>query len=263
MIKIIKLIVSLFLSTLPIPNVSNLPENEVINEEDIVLSAQIDIEEDTIEDIKPMKTYTPQINTSNGSSWWEYPIDIKQTTRSGNDFLVLVNKEYRLPSTYAPTDLVKVGENVIRRGSNYFLRSVIIDDLRSLVADVKAEGIDLSIVSAYRSYSTQQNTYQYWVNYNNGCVSCADRISARAGHSQHQLGTTLDFSSSEINDSLGIKFGDTKASAWLKENAYRYGFVMSFPQGYESVTGFSYEPWHYRYIGRSDALLITITVLAA
>jgi D-alanyl-D-alanine carboxypeptidase len=70
------------------------------------------------------------------------------------------------------------------------------------------------------------------------------------------LGTTLDFSSNEISDSLGIKFDNTKASDWLKENAYNYGFVLSFPQGYENTTGFSYEPWHYRYIGRADALLM-------
>jgi D-alanyl-D-alanine carboxypeptidase len=158
-----------------------------------------------------------------------------------------------LPSTYAPSDLVIVGEEVIRRGSNYYLRSIIINDLKEMVNAAKSDGIDLSIVSAYRSYSTQQSTYNYWVAYNSGCVSCADRVSARAGHSQHQLGTTLDFSSSEVNDSLGIKFGDTKASAWLKDNAYKYGFVISFPQGYESVTGFSYEPWHYRYIGKVNA----------
>ena len=147
-----------------------------------------------------------------------------------------------------------VGDSVIRRGDSYYLRSIVINDLTDLVNAAESDGIDLSIVSAYRSYSTQASTYQYWVNYNNGCVSCADKISARAGHSQHQLGTTLDFSSSEVSDSLGIRFADTKASAWLVKNAYKYGFVLSFPQGYESVTGYSYEAWHYRYIGKTNAL---------
>jgi len=67
------------------------------------------------------------------------------------------------------------------------------------------------------------------------------------------LGTTIDFSSPEVNYSLGINFSRTKASKWLEQNAWKYGFVLSYPKGYESVTGYSYESWHYRYIGRSNA----------
>jgi zinc D-Ala-D-Ala carboxypeptidase len=251
MLRIIGLIVSFLVSALSFFNVIDLPQDEEIDENTVVISEAIEVEEEQIEKIQPEKVRVVISNPT--SNWWEYPNDIKQATRSGNDLLVLVNKEYKLPSSYAPSDLVVVGEDVIRKGGNYYLRSIIIDDLRALVNDANTDGIDLSIVSAYRSYSTQESTYNYWVSYNGGCIPCADRVSARAGHSQHQLGTTLDFSSNEINDSLGIKFGDTKASAWLNENAYKYGFALSFPQGYETVTGFSYEPWHYRYIGRANA----------
>jgi D-alanyl-D-alanine carboxypeptidase len=258
MTKIISTIISFLLSAISFFNVGELPQDEQIDtDQKLNINKEVNIKAENIEDIKPKKVQTSTsnpINPVNSSDWWAYPENIKQTVRNGDDLLVLVNKEYKLPSTYAPSDLVVVGENVIRRGSNYYLRSILINDLKSLVTDAKSEGIDLSIVSAYRSYSTQQSTYQYWVNYNGGCVSCADKISARAGHSQHQLGTTLDFSSSEVNDSLGIRFGDTQASKWLKANAYKYGFVISFPQGYEATTGYSYEPWHYRYIGRSNAL---------
>jgi len=256
--KIISSIITFLFSTLSVFNVTDLPLNE-----DIVYSEKLEltdfnqiamVENINIEDIQPEKVVSATTSTTtNSSNWWEYPDDIKTTTRSGNDLLVLVNKEYQLSSSYIPSDLVKVGESIIRRGDGYYLRSIIINDLRALVSNAKSDGIDLSIVSAYRSYSTQASTYQYWVNYNNGCVSCADRISARAGHSQHQLGTTLDFSSSEVNDELGIRFADTKASDWLVKNAYKYGFVIGFPQGYESVTGYSYEAWHYRYIGKSNA----------
>jgi D-alanyl-D-alanine carboxypeptidase len=249
--KIIGTIISFVVSLFTISNTLTLPQNEKWQEDDNS-NESLNIESVNIEELEPKKVATSYNGTS--SNWWEYPNDIKETTRSGNDLLILVNKEYRLPSTYAPTDLTKVGEDVIRRGSSFYLRSIIINDLRDLVSQAKSEDIDLSIVSAYRSYQTQANTYQYWVNYNNGCVACADRISARAGHSQHQLGTTLDFSSSEINDDLGIKFGDTQASAWLQTNAYKHGFVLSFPRGCESVTGYSYEPWHYRYIGKENAL---------
>jgi D-alanyl-D-alanine carboxypeptidase len=78
-------------------------------------------------------------------------------------------------------------------------------------------------------------------------------ISARAGHSQHQLGTAIDFSSAEINDGLSGIFANTQASKWLNENAWKYGFVISYPEGGEYATGYSYESWHYRYIGRSNA----------
>jgi len=244
--KIITAIISFLTSTFSIFNILTLPYNETDDNSNEPYES-ISIEEMNTEDIQPVQTPA-------STDWWEYPEDIKECERDGGDLLVLVNKEYKLPSSYAPADLVKVGEDVIRRGNNYYLRSIVINDLTDLTSDAEDDGIDLSIVSAYRSYSTQATTYQYWVNYNNGCVSCADRISARAGHSQHQLGTTLDFSSNEINDRLGSEFSNTKASQWLEENAYKYGFVIGFPQGYESITGYSYESWHYRYIGRKNAL---------
>jgi LAS superfamily LD-carboxypeptidase LdcB len=186
MIRVIALIIFFTVTTLNLFNSIDLPQNEDLSNNDTAINGVIDIEQESnTEELEPKKviTSTPLNTTSTTDSWWEYPSNIKSTTRSGDDLLVLVNKEYRLPSTYAPTDLVKVGESVIRRGSNYSLRSVVIAPLTKLVSAAKSDGIDLSIVSAYRSYSTQQSTYQYWVNYNNGCVSCADRISARAGHS--------------------------------------------------------------------------------
>jgi len=183
--------------------------------------------------------------------WWGYPEDIKAVTRSGDDFLVLVNKEYKLPSSYAPTDLVLASNSGIRLGGSYYLRNILINDLTNLVNDAKADSIDLSIVSGYRSYNTQIYTYNHWVSING--VDGADKISARAGHSQHQLGTAIDFSSNEVADGLGGQFRYTKASAWLAENAWIYGFVISYPSGYESTTGYSYESWHYRYIGVTNA----------
>lgn len=209
--------------------------------------------EDELEEERPVQQEKPPVTQSSGE-WWEYPDDIKLATRNGNDLLVLVNKEYKLPSTYAPTDLVIVGESVMRRGSKYSLRSIVINDLKAMNSAAKADGIDLSIVSAYRSYATQQDTYNYWLSKNNNNVAYVDTFSARPGHSQHQLGTVIDFSSNEIGDKLGDSFTNTKASKWLVNNAYKYGFVISYPKGYESTTGYKYESWHYRYIGKSNAL---------
>ena len=192
--------------------------------------------------------------SSTGNEWWKYPAQIFECSRSGNDLLVLVNKTYKLPSTYAPSDLVKASNSGIRRGENYYLRNILIADLTNMISDAKNSGIDLSIVSGYRSYQTQVNTYNYWLTKNNNNVEYVDTFSARAGHSQHQLGTVIDFSSNEISDALGDRFANTNASKWLIQNAHKYGFVISYPLGYESTTGYKYESWHYRYIGTSNAL---------
>lgn len=213
---------------------------EVIKEEGIVKSLSI--------------TQKPVTTTTLTTGWWSYPKEIKLAKRNGNDLLVLVNKEYKLPETYAPNDLVKASLSGIRRGENYYLRNILINDLRDLVNQAKAEGVDLSIRSAYRSYSDQLTTYNFWLRVNGDNPDEADKISARAGHSQHQLGTAVDFSSAEIQDGLGGQFAGTAAAKWLELNAWKYGFVLSFPSGYESTTGYSYESWHYRYIGKTYAL---------
>lgn len=206
-------------------------------------------EDNTVVSETPKVTLPTNISTSSGSNWWEYSKEIYTTKRDGNDLLVLVNKQYKLPSKYAPSDLVKASNSGIRRGENYSLRNILIADLTRLITDSKADGIDLSIVSGYRSYQTQVNTYNYWLNKNNNNVALVDTFSARPGHSQHQLGTVIDFSSNEIGDRLGDEFANTNANKWLINNAYKYGFVISFPKGYESITGYKFESWHYRYIG--------------
>jgi len=194
-----------------------------------------------------------QKKEENSIRWWEYPDTIYPTKRNGDDLLVLVNKQYKLPSSYAPKDLVKASKSGIRRGENYYLRSIVIPDLTRMITDAKSEGVDLSIVSGYRSYQTQIDTYNYWLKMNNGNTSLVDTFSARAGHSQHQLGTAIDFSTNEIGDKLGDEFSNTKASKWLSQNAYKYGFVISYPKGYENITGYKHESWHYRYIGVENA----------
>ena len=194
-----------------------------------------------------------QKKEENSIRWWEYPDTIYPTKRNGDDLLVLVNKQYKLPSSYAPKDLVKASKSGIRRGENYYLRNIVIPDLTRMITDAKLEGVDLSIVSGYRSYQTQIDTYNYWLRMNNGNTSLVDTFSARAGHSQHQLGTAIDFSTNEIRDKLGDEFSNTKASKWLSQNAYKYGFVISYPKGYENITGYKHESWHYRYIGVENA----------
>lgn len=254
--KIITTIIAFLLSANTYTVVYTQESREEIEKTGIVIE---DIVQKTPEEkISPIKAVirnsAPAPTTS---SWWDYPSDIKGVTRSGDDLLVLVNKEYQLPSTYAPTDLVSICSNVTNlrcvNNTNFLNRSILISDLQEMINSATKDGIDLSVRSAYRSYSTQQSTYNYWLSVNGGNVGATDQISARPGHSQHQLGTAIDFSSAEINDGLGGTFASTQASKWLANNAWKYGFVISYPAGYENITGYSYESWHYRYIGKANA----------
>ena len=188
------------------------------------------------------------------TSPYAYPATILPCTRSGNDLLVLVNKSYALPSSYAPTDLVAITQSGVRATkSGLLIRNIIVSDLSALAAAATDQGIDLAVISTYRSYTTQQSTYNYWVTYNGGSTAAADTVSARPGHSQHQLGTAVDFTSSEIGDQLGQQFGTSAAGQWLAQHAWEYGFALAYPSGYDAITGYSYEPWHFRYIGRANA----------
>ena len=135
------------------------------------------------------------------------------------------------------------------------VRSIMVDDLRAM-ADARAPPACRSqLVSGYRSHAQQQATFDYWVSV--GGYEQALRTSARAGHSEHQLGTVVDMTSAggippwEYADWAG-----TPAGAWMSANGWRYGFVMSYPPGGFDLTCYDYEPWHYRYVGRGLAAQI-------
>jgi D-alanyl-D-alanine carboxypeptidase len=164
--------------------------------------------------------------------------------------LSLIDPLYTLGSAYAPGDLSWVGNaGIAGRG---YVRKLVLADLRALDRAAKAAGIRLRVVSAHRSYATQKAVFNSWVA-ESGWAS-AIRYSARPGHSEHQLGTTLDFSFVGGADPWDYAdFGQTRAGAWLRANGWTYGFVLSYPKGAERLTGYIYEPWHYRYFGRTLA----------
>ncbi len=159
------------------------------------------------------------------------------------EFTWLVDKQHALPSDYEPDDLVSLSDYpalVVNR-SDLRLRSLVIDPLLQMTAAAAREGITLDISSTYRSYDYQAALFQR--NVDSLGREQAERESARAGTSQHQLGTTVDFGS------ITPAFAATAASGWLAENAWRFGFSLSYPDGYEAITGYMYESWHYRYVG--------------
>ncbi|WP_298594559.1 M15 family metallopeptidase [uncultured Rothia sp.] len=120
----------------------------------------------------------------------------------------------------------------------------------TMIDAAATDGVTLLVSSAYRSYAVQQQTYQYWVSMNGQQV--ADQLSARPGYSEHQTGLAIDFASPE-GCRLEECYRDTLAGQWLAKNAPRYGYILRFPDGRQSVTGYRFEPWHYRYVGVQTA----------
>jgi D-alanyl-D-alanine carboxypeptidase len=157
-------------------------------------------------------------------------------------FRRLVDKEHPLPPGYEPPDLVELqggAYGLNRRGLT--LRRAAAESLEEMAAAARAEGVRLTVSSAYRSQAYQTEVYGRVVRELGR--EAADRESARPGHSQHQTGLVVDFGS--IDDS----FAETAAGRWLPANAGRFGWSLSFPDGYEAVTGYRWESWHYRYLG--------------
>ena len=177
--------------------------------------------------------------------------DVTTAQRSYSDWAkTILDTTYRLTRSYAPTDLRSTSNAGLNGGGS--VRSLVITDLRAMARAARTAGARLAVQSAYRSYNTQISTFAYWTSVSS--YSAALKTSARAGHSEHQLGTALDFRSYGGSAPWTYRdWGTTKAGAWLRNNAWKYGFVMSYPKGKASVTCYSYEPWHFRYVGRATA----------
>jgi D-alanyl-D-alanine carboxypeptidase len=163
----------------------------------------------------------------------------------------LLDTIYRLPSSYAPTDLVDTSAAGANGGHR--IRRVALDDFAALVRAARASGHPIRVISAYRSHASQVATFNDWVRRRG--EAAALRGSARPGHSEHQLGTTLDVT--HAGGSAGWNYADWAShptGAWMRDNAWRYGFVMSYPKStpFEGRC-YDYEPWHYRYVGRDMA----------
>lgn len=145
--------------------------------------------------------------------------------------ILISNKSYGLPSDYAPG-----------------LDSTTQSQFNTLSAAAAQEGLNIWLASGYRSYANQRDIYNNYVNLYG--TETADTFSARPGHSEHQTGLAIDVNS--IDDS----FANTPESDWLAAHAHEYGFIIRYPKGKESITGYKYEPWHLRYLGVETATAV-------
>jgi len=162
----------------------------------------------------------------------------------GDYLLALVTKETTLKSDYVPSDLRAIPD-YMNPSYSMQLRAEALEQLELLWNAAAYDGIVMHIRSAYRSYSTQKDLFQDYANRYG--EEEANRFSARAGQSEHQLGTTVDFGGTAVD--YKAAFAETPQGSWLAENAYYFGFAMSYPENKEHITGYIFEPWHYRYIG--------------
>ena len=163
--------------------------------------------------------------------------------------IFLINRQHEISEAYVP-DIRKV--NVY--GMSQSMRDDAATALEEMFAVAKEEGVSIASVSGYRSYSKQGTIYAR-KKATTGSAQKADMLVARAGTSEHQLGLAMDVAqkgSSQLNSG----FGKTKAGQWVNANAHRFGFIVRYQEGYEEITGYSFEPWHVRYVGKEHAQAI-------
>lgn len=205
----------------------------------------------------PTVTSTPSVTPT------ATPIGPCDGRHPGDDLLAVVSKTYGLSRDFAPTDLVLLTDHFssdVTLGYPTEIRSIMLEPLRQMIAEMQANGLQPQILSGYRSYSAQAIAYDKWVR---EFPDRADILSAPPGHSEHQLGTTIDFGSPGLPDITGepelqfhTYFFKTQEGAWLLENAHRFGFTLSYPRESFALTGFYYEPWHFRYVGVEMATML-------
>jgi D-alanyl-D-alanine carboxypeptidase len=175
--------------------------------------------------------------------------DLAKATAGDPMLHALVDKTHPLPPGYAPDDLVPLQNGSYRISRNDLsLRREAEAALTRMAAAAQQDGVTLLASSSYRSEAYQKEVYER--NVRESGQETADRESARPGRSQHQTGLAVDFGS--ITDA----FAQTAAGKWLLQNAAAFGWSLSFPDGYEHITGYRWESWHYRYVGPSLAAFI-------
>ncbi|MFB7814434.1 D-alanyl-D-alanine carboxypeptidase family protein [Paenibacillus chitinolyticus] len=177
----------------------------------------------------------------------------EQVAAKPESMTVLVNKQFKLPDSYKPSDLVYPDVNFVfaEKIEKRMMRKEAAGALEKMFAAAKNDGTPLAGVSAYRSHSTQTTLFNRYVQKDG--EAAAKKYSAVPGHSEHETGLAIDVSGSTGKCAAEDCFGGTPEAKWLEDHAHEYGFIIRYPKGKESVTGYQYEPWHLRYVGTQMA----------
>lgn len=177
------------------------------------------------------------------------------------EITILVNKRFRLPADYRPADLVepKVPFIFQEYHEKRLMRQEAAGALEAMFAAAEKDGIYLAGVSGFRSYETQKSLFDYYVRTQGEAT--ARKYSAEPGHSEHQTGLAMDVSGSTGECAVEDCFAETPEARWVADHGPEFGFIIRYPKGKESITGYNYEPWHLRYVGTAWSKAIAATGL--
>ena len=210
------------------------------------------------------------------------------TTDLSPAYLILANKSSALSENYVPAALTDIDHALLTPGdrdNGLKLENTALQALSAMISEMRADGVsDVAVTSAYRSYTYQRSLFDKYKNeemstissdayaffggeyiYNNytsqgktgldysDALQVVLSYSAAPGTSEHQTGLCVDFVTEEYGDRLDLSFESTAAFEWLQDNAYKFGFILRYPKDKVDTTGYSYEPWHYRFVGREAA----------
>jgi len=200
------------------------------------------------------QTGKPKQNTQSHSSVQESSPAEKATVKE-TPAPLLVNKTHTLPDSYVPSRLVNPAVSTVSSAKTKMTPEAA-EALEALFKKAERDGIKLTAISGYRSYERQKaifnsNTARY------GSAAAANQFSAKPGQSEHQTGLAMDVSSASVGFTLSQSFAETREGRWLKENARYFGFIIRYPKDKEHITGYQFEPWHIRYVGKAAALEIS------
>lgn len=241
--KIIYLLILLLAFTLIGCQPNNTDQDEdsvpVINEVDKDTAVNVDDEDDSNEDAAGNSAYDPCL---------EYGLPIPTKTHAYDDGskLILVNKQYAITPDFYPTDMVAVDGSLSTNQGLYFKREAY-DAYLKMLGDANAQGIDFLICSTYRSYWTQESIY--FSHINSYGVEYTNTVSAYPGRSEHHTGWAVDITSPSMGYDLLESFINYPEGQWINEHCHEYGFIIRYPKDKTHITGYSYEPWHLRYVG--------------
>lgn len=192
-----------------------------------------------------LKTVVATVNVNRDRDFYNKPLNTNTTLNEK----MLVNKYYKLDKTFAPKNIVEIS-NQFAYEDNKTSKQVY-EAYRSMWNAAKKSGYTLIVNSSYRSYTDQEATWEELSNTYG--EEAADKRAARPGFSEHQTGLALDIVS---YGSINNEFDQTDEFKWMKKNAHKYGFILRYPKGKEDITGYEYESWHYRYVGKETATKI-------
>lgn len=239
----------------------------VITVEEKNLKNKVDINKNKIKISNSVTSGTPvsiRVSYKNQSKTYKYTVRDDLKKKIGEDMFVknpkeydcVVNKKRHVSSDYEPDDLVYPDVDYAQTNKTVRqMRKKAARALEDLFKGARENDYIFFAVSGYRPYSMQESIHTSQIR-EYGSEEEANKYSAKAGESEHQLGLSMDVSINSLSYKLTEELADTDEGKWLAENCHKYGFIIRFPKGKESITGYNYEPWHVRYVGKDLAKLI-------